>query len=313
MKTKTNFLVSGNSWSRTLRIGVLAFLFSACGSGGNGNYVSQDDSVIHISVDESFKPIIDSQIQVYESSNPDIRIIAHYKSEQNCMKDMLVDSIRMVIVTRGLSEKEAAFYRDTIGHSIAWERLAYDAMAIIVNNEAPDSLFTFEEIRSILRGDDDRFQPVFDGLQATSNVRFAIDSVLRGEKLTDKAIAAKSSEELIDFVARNKKAMGFIGVSWVGNRADSRLLSFDENVKVAAVQTLKPDDLGFVKPYQANIATKRYPLVRSLYYIAKENYIGPARKFANFMGAERGQLIFRRAYLWPAKMDFTIRKANAPE
>lgn len=297
---------------RTLAI--MVFL-SACSNNKakNKTVIPGDDSMIHISVDESFKPIIDSQIQVYEASNPDTKIIAHYKSEQDCMKDLLVDSIRMVIVTRGLSESEAAYYEDTIGFKLASDRLAYDAMTLLVNKDAPDSMFTVSEIKDILKGTGKPFQPVFDGLAATSNVRFAIDSILRGEKLTEKAIAAKSSEELIDYVAKNKNALGFIGVSWIGNKEDSTQLTFLKKVKIASVQTLKPDDNGYVKPYQANIATKRYPLVRGLYYIAKENYPGPARKFANYMANERGQLVFRRAYLWPAKMDFRIRKANASE
>jgi phosphate transport system substrate-binding protein len=36
----------------------------------------------------------------------------------------------------------------------------------------------------------------------------------------------------------------------------------------------------------------------------KENYLGLGTGFKNFMMLERGQLIFRRAFLAPAKMDF---------
>jgi phosphate transport system substrate-binding protein len=55
---------------------------------------------------------------------------------------------------------------------------------------------------------------------------------------------------------------------------------------------------------------KRYPMVRGLYYILKENYGGLGSGFANFMEYERGQLIFRRAYLGPNKINFNIRKAT---
>jgi phosphate transport system substrate-binding protein len=54
----------------------------------------------------------------------------------------------------------------------------------------------------------------------------------------------------------------------------------------------------------------RYPLVRGLYYILKENYDGLGGGFANFLIYEKGQLIFRRAYLGPAKMNFSIRSAT---
>jgi phosphate transport system substrate-binding protein len=55
---------------------------------------------------------------------------------------------------------------------------------------------------------------------------------------------------------------------------------------------------------------KRYPLVRGLYYILKENYDGLGSGFSNFLIYEKGQLIFKRAYLGPAKMNFSVRNAT---
>src|ERR1700674_4744831 len=89
------------------------FLFTSCGS----NQQPPDTRVkgtINISVDESFKPVIDSQIQVYESSFPEARIIAHYKPEASCLRDFAVDSIRMIIATRGFSKEEENFMVDSL-------------------------------------------------------------------------------------------------------------------------------------------------------------------------------------------------------
>ena len=68
-------------------------------------------------------------------------------------------------------------------------------------------------------------------------------------------------------------------------------------------------DSPYIKPTQFGILTKRYPLVRGLYYIVKENFTGLGAGFTNFLQLERGQLIFRRAYLGP-NMDFEIRKVR---
>ncbi|MGV3765340.1 MAG: PstS family phosphate ABC transporter substrate-binding protein [Chitinophagaceae bacterium] len=310
-----NNTMKGSNYILSVQVVAFLLLLAACGTPQKKADFTGDDpqnGTIHISVDESFKPIIDSQIRVYESSNPNTRIIAHYKSEADCMKDMLVDSIRMVIVTRGLNEKEEAYYQDTLKIKPVWDRVAFDALAVIVNNSAKDSVFTMEEIRDMLKGTSPLpYQMVFDGLSATSNVRYAMDSILKGEKLTEKVVAAKTSEEVIDYVSKTPNAMGFIGVSWIGNKEDAQQVSFLEKVKVASIQSKL--DGGYVKPYQANIATRRYPMVRGLYYIVKENYVGLGRGFANFLAYERGQLVFRRAYLWPGKMNFTIRKANVSE
>ena len=64
------------------------------------------------------------------------------------------------------------------------------------------------------------------------------------------------------------------------------------------------DGKPYVKPYQANIMLKRYPLVRGLYYILKENYNGLGGGFANFMIYEKGQLIFQPSLSGPCKNEF---------
>lgn len=274
---------------------------------------SKDSGTIHISVDESFKPVIDSQIQVYESSYPKTHIIADYKPEAECLKDFLVDSVRMVIATRGFSPGEENAIADSLKVDPAMRVLAYDAVAVIVNPQSPDSMFTMQEIKGMLT--DKAYKekiPVFDGLEATSTVRYILDSVLRGDTLTPKAVAAQSSEGVIDYVAKTRNAVGFIGVSWIGNRDDSTQLSFLQKVKLARLEsTDRPG--GYVEPVQANIYYRRYPMVRDLVYVLKEKHKGLGRGFANFMMSDRGQLIFRRAYLMPAFMTFTLRNANLTE
>src|SRR5687768_14095909 len=76
-----------------------------------------NSGTIHISVDESFKPVIDSQIQVFEALNSGAKIIAHYKPEAECLRDLVQDSIRMIIITRGLTEEEEKFYKDSLDYT----------------------------------------------------------------------------------------------------------------------------------------------------------------------------------------------------
>lgn len=272
---------------------------------------STTKGTIHISVDESFKPVIDSQIQVFEALYPQAHIIPEYKPEAECFKDLIKDSTRLIIVTRGLTDEEQKFYEDSLHYSPAWEKIANDAIAVIVNNNATDSLFTLSELKGILDGSTgDKQRAVFDGLSATSTVRFAVDSILEGKPFDPKKVfAEKNSLDVIDYVSKHDDVLGFIGVSWIGNREDTSQLSFLRSVRIASLECTCPEK-SFVKPYQANILRKRYPLVRGLYYVLKENYNGLGSGFCNFLEYEKGQLIFRRAYLAPAKMNFTIREAR---
>ncbi|MBS1599016.1 MAG: substrate-binding domain-containing protein [Bacteroidetes bacterium] len=263
---------------------------------------------IDISVDESFKPIIDEEIKVFESSFPDAKVNVHYKSEADCFRDLAADSARMIIVTRELNNQEIKFYKNSFSYIPTYDLLAYDAIAVIVNNKSADTVLTMNDVRSILRDSSKKHvQVVMDGVTATSTVRYAIDSVLKGGQLGKNVFAARSSEQVINFVANNENAVGFIGVSWIADQDDPKQLNFLQKVKVAAIKCdacVPPD---YVLPLQSDIVYKRYPMVRGLYYILKENFSGIGNNFVNFLIYERGQLIFRRAYLVPARMSFEIR------
>jgi phosphate transport system substrate-binding protein len=286
----------------------LCWLLAGCAS--NGNKAPQEtptSGTINISVDESFKPVIDSQIKVFESSYPNVHIIPHYKPEAECFRDLATDSTRMVIVTRALSRDEEKFYVDSFYLTPVQGPLAYDAIAVIVHPGSKDSILDLKDVVAMLNGKDTQHQPVMDGLSATSTVRYAIDSILHGQPLGKNVTAARSSMEVVNYVANNPRAVGFIGVSWVGDPSDPVDTTFVKKVNVAALECTSCLGKTHVRPYQINIGWRRYPLVRSLYYILKENYSGVGNNFASFLVNERGQLIFSKAYLTPARMPLEER------
>jgi phosphate transport system substrate-binding protein len=302
-------------------IAFIMLLLSCILLNGCQSYQSERDALpdtpergtVHISADESFKPVIDEQVQVYEALWPGTKIIVHYKPEAECLKDFWVDSIRMVIATRGFSASEEQHVSDTFKLAPEKMRVALDAIAVVVNPASPDSVFTMQDIRDILTGKYGKnLTPVFDGTQATSTVRFIVDSVLHNDTLSSKTVGAKSSQGVIDYVADHPDAVGFVGVSWIGNKEDTLQLSFLRKVKIAYLES-KESPGKYILPVQENIYLDRYPMVRDLVYNLKEDHKGLGTGFADFMSSERGQLIFRRAYLRPATRNFANRAIKLRE
>lgn len=290
------------------------FLWTGCADEKKEN--TRDDTTskgtIYISVDESFKPVMEAQISVFESSFPEAHIIAAYKTEADCLKDFFRDTLtRMVIVTRGLSVAEDKYMMDSLGYYPGWADVASDAISIIVNAKSNDTLFSTDRLHKQLTGKINRDQSiVFDGLNATSTVRYISDSILKGEHFDSSVVkATKSSKEVINYVSEHENAIGFVGISWIGNPEDSAQVNRLRKVKIAYVQCDKCKDSPYVKPMQESILSRRYPLVRGLYYMTKENYQGLGNGLVNFLKYERGQLIFKRAYLGPV-MGFTVRNVR---
>jgi phosphate transport system substrate-binding protein len=172
-------LRQGDWWKYIL----LIFILSACRQRRTDPTLdTKDKGVINVSADESFKPVIEAQREIYEADHPEAKINIHYKPEADCLNDLYVDSVRLIIATKYISKKERAFIVDSMQVAPEQMLLAYDAVAIIVHPNEEITRFTMKDIREILQG---RFKknliPVFDGLKATSTLSFIVDSVLRGD------------------------------------------------------------------------------------------------------------------------------------
>ncbi|MBS1588023.1 MAG: substrate-binding domain-containing protein [Bacteroidetes bacterium] len=287
---------------------LLASFLAAC---SNNEPMKPTDTLssgnIHISVDESYRPIIEDEINVFDSSFPEAHIKVSYKPESECIKDFLNDSVRLVLVTRELLPDEKKYLADkkVVPTSLA---VAKDAVAIVVNTTSMDTSLSKEQLVGILTGKYERpYTVVFDN-QGSSTLRYILDSLIPGQKLGTNVYAAKSSDSVIDYVAKNPKAMGFVGVSYVSDFSDPQGLAFIKKVKVCEVLNEKMGKT--YKPYQAYIAPNWYPLTRNLYYIHRETYPGLGTGFANFLTRERGQLIFKQSRLFPLRADVIIRNAS---
>lgn len=266
-----------------------------------------DSGSVSISVDETYRPIIEQQLKVFDSSYPNAHITANYKPENQCIKDLLEDKARVALVTRELNAEEKKYCEDNF---IAPTTLAIarDAVAVIVNPASTDTALSITQLIGIITGQSNKkYTVVFDN-EGSSTVRFVTDSILKGQPLGKNVFAAKGNNALVDYVAQNPNAIGFIGLSYISDEGDDSTGSFLSKIKVVAMQDPKTGE--FNKPYQAYVALRSYPLTRHLYYINRETWQGLGSGFCNFMSLERGQLIFFHSHLFPLRSNIIIRDAT---
>jgi phosphate transport system substrate-binding protein len=263
--------------------------------------------VIDISVDETFQPVIEDQIKVFDSSFPEAKVNVHYKSETECIKDYFDNKARIILVTRQFTkeEKDVCAQKKVYVTSLP---LAREGIAVVLNKASNDTLIDMAMLKGILMGTySKKYTVVFDN-QASSTVRYITDSVLRGAKLGGNVFAAKGNKDVVDYVAKNPDAIGFVGLGFVSDNNDpNNTGTFIKDVKVASIKNEKTGE--FLQPYQAYIALRSYPLTRTLYYINSESYAGLGTGFANFLGNQRGQLIFFHDHFFPVRSEMVIREA----
>ncbi|MFN4892951.1 MAG: PstS family phosphate ABC transporter substrate-binding protein [Bacteroidota bacterium] len=300
------------SWILMLMVGVSV---TACQTASVAPIPSDtpDSGSIWISADESFRPIVEELIQVYQSQHLQTTINVQYKPEADCIKDLFVDSIRMVIVTRTPSKAEEKWLTDSIGGINKSRAVARDGIAVLAHPSMKKSVWTRSELKDLLSGKmNNSLTPVVDGLKATSTVRFLVDSILRGEQPTANLQAVRTSQGVIEYVASHPDVIGFVGVSWIGNREDSIQRVWQSRVKMLRIANDKFPEYTSL-PDQVNVYTRLYPLTRDITFILKEKHVGLATGLSRFMGSEVGQLIFKRAYLAPLLKDFGFRPVQLNE
>ena len=293
-------------------IGLVALVvLSACNSKSKGPTDTYSSGVVSIAADESFEPIIQEEIEVFESLYPLAGIVPRYTTEVEAINLLLKDSVRLAIATRTLTKEEMNSFhsRKFFPREI---KLATDGLALIVNRANPDSLLSVRDFRRILTGEVKNWKEVnpnsrLKGIQVvfdnknSSTVRFAVDSICKGVPLSSQLKALKTNREVIDYVARTPDAIGIIGVNWLSDRNDSTGLSFSKEVRlmsVSAADKAMPDNS--YKPYQAYLYYGDYPLARSIYALLNDPRSALPWGFASFLASDRGQRIILKSGLVPA-------------
>lgn len=290
----------------------VSYSFTSCGPAQKKEASDTPTSgVIKISADESFEPIIQQEIDVFESLYSKAGIVPEYVSEVDAITLLIRDSVRLAVTTRVLTQQE----EETLHAKKLYpktEKIAIDGIALIVNKENTDTLITVNDIEKILTGKITQWkqlypksklgeiQMVFDNANS-STIRYAIDSICKGQKLSDKLRAQKNNNDVIDYVAQVPNAIGVIGASWIGNRSDTTRLSFSERINVMAVSS---DDFAnnanSYKPYQAYLAMGLYPFTRNVYIISTDPKTGLPSGFTKFVSTDRGQKIILKSGMVPA-------------
>jgi phosphate transport system substrate-binding protein len=299
--------------------GSMALIAFSIGAVSCGNDKSTSDEPketttkgnIKISIDDSYMPVMEQQLNVFDSSFPEAHITAAYKAEKQCFEDLYNDSARLIVVSREMTDAEKKVYEHN-QVKIKSLAIAADAIAVIVNPASPDTFMTLGQLKQILQGKFARnYTIVFDNAQS-GTVRYMLDSLIPGQQLSSKTYAVKNNDSLIAYVAKNENAIGFLSVSQVYDPESTVPEgSFKKGVKVVALKNENDTAAtDFYQPYQAYIALKQYPLRRIMYFITRDTWSGLGAGFANFLSGEAGQLIFKKARLVPLRVPLMLREAE---
>lgn len=284
---------------------LVLLLLVSCGTNPKkaNSYLHEDD--VKFAADVSFLPILQELSQLYGLRKPESVMLPLYCSEDSAIRLLLADSVRMAISTRPLNDNEKAIVEQ---HNLPLlqSKIAYDAFALIVNKENPDTVINVNELRKIVQGKITRWEQlemgskkgelslVFDA-SGSSTVRYMKDSLNNGKDLKGNIFAQGSNLKVIQTIKDNPNAIGVVSTDWLRvHQGDTTTLQnfYGLDVRVMLVGKVGKAKADWQRPYQYYIATGEYPLVRSVWEITTDPRTrSTMRSFYFFLKENDGQRV----------------------
>lgn len=293
---------------------VVSLLFNGCGQENPKTSDTPTSGEIRIACDENYQPVIDSEVHTFNSLYERAKVTADYVPEVEAFQRLLSDSARLIVASRKLNDEERAYFK-RIPLTPREIEIATDGIALILHPSAKDSNFSMDQLRDIFSGkvmrwgsdenSGDSIRIVFDN-KSSGTARYILENLTYDKKLGPNSFGLKTNPEVIDYVSTHPGTLGVIGVNWISDGDDPSSLAFLKKIKVAGIASEDPMDPEFYQPFQAYLATKKYPLRRTVYIIMREPRTGLGTGFASFVAGDKGQRIILKSGLLPALMPVRI-------
>ena len=309
-----------NAFNKFVGLTLILGLFLACGNKPNPELEEAYQKAASVlAADESFYPIIDEELYYFQNQTLD-SITPLYINEQDAVKKLMKLETWLAFTTRDFTEKERQNLIDRKYMPRAVP-IAYDGLAIIVNNANPDSCITVKDFARVLKGEVTKWSElypqnklgeidvVFDN-PLSSTVRWCVDSILGGQQFSAKNIGAvQTSAAVIDYVEKHENSLGIIGSNWLNDKRDTTNVTFKKNITVMGVSKMKTaEKYNSWKPYQYYLYNGNYPLRRTIYALLNDpRPNGIATGFTHFIQLPKGQKIILRSGLLPRSANMNVR------
>ncbi len=310
-----------NSFNKFVGLTLFLGLFLACGNKPKTDY-DYEAAAKAFAADESFYPILDEELEVYHALHAQGELQPVYTDQEDAISQLMKNKVWLAFTSRRLSDREMEGLksRSFMPRIIP---IAYDGLAIIVNNANKDTCITVKDFARILKGEVKNWKEIYPSSKLgeidvvfdnpkSSTVTWCVDSILDGQPINSENIGAvKKSAEVIDWVEKHENALGIIGSNWLNDKHDTTNVTFKKNITVMKVSRMDSATVrNSWRPYQYYIYNGNYPLIRTIYALLNEPRNGEPSGFAHFCRLPKGQLIFLRAGLLPIQADMNVREVN---
>jgi phosphate transport system substrate-binding protein len=179
--------------------------------------------------------------------------------------------------------------------------VAYDGVAVIVNNDNPVDRLTINDLHKIFTGKATNWKefggrdaPIVTLSREVSSGTYAyfkeevVQLMKKGstEEFSPGTLLLTSSQAIVEEVAGNQDAIGYLGMGYLSERTKAVAVAKDSN---------------YCPPSVENVLKKAYPLSRGLYFYTNGEPEGVTKLFIDFALSPKGQRQFVETGFVPAR------------
>lgn len=252
-----------------------------------------DRGTVEMYVESSVYPIVEDINEVFKTyyNNADIKL--KMLSQNEILNSVYKDSGRLAILPKSFTAKELEVFKGRVAPKVT--PIAKDAVLFITQKNATDTLIKYQDVIDVFKGTK-KSEKVFVFHDANSTIVSSIMKDAGVSSISKNVYYAKTVEEIVSYIDKNKNAVGVVGINWM-LQPDAKI---KEGIKQLRSMLVYNDSLkNYYAPSQSTIADNTYPLIRTINIIDVQGKAGLGTGFASFAASDKGQRIILKAGLMP--------------
>jgi phosphate transport system substrate-binding protein len=256
---------------RLIIIAIIASLFFGAGLASAGNIVITGSTTV--------LPIAQKVAEAYMGQNPDVKISISGGGSGEGIKALIDGTTNIADSSRFIKDSEIKQAVDKGRYPVPFA-IAYDCIVPVVHPSNTVVNLTVQQLKGIYKGEIKNWKELGGAdkkivviSRDTSSGTYEVweDKVMNKEKVTPAALMQASNGAIVQAVASNQNAIGYIGIGYVDN----------------SVKGLMVDR---VKASEETALNGTYPVHRALYMFTSGWPKGDTLNFINFMlNPQKGQ------------------------
>ena len=172
------------------------------------------------------------------------------------------------------------------GNAIVEKVIAYDALAVIVNNSNGVSKLTRTQLEGIFTGKIKNWKEVggsdlkivaYSRESSSGTYEFFKEHVLKNKNYVNSILSMPATGAIVQSVSQTAGAIGYVGLAYLEKSVKALHVSFDGK--------------KFVEPSTENALNKTYPIIRPLYFYYDKKNEAKNKAFIDFVVSAEGQKI----------------------